>query len=178
MPPDLVNIVGLYTGWNLYLWITAIVVEIIAAGLIFQKASKSKDVPSLHGLLLAYGFFMLAMGLHEVFFLLAYQPTYPSGFDPYNTGLGIGYICCSIALVPIVVVIEKYIVHKTHYFFSILAIILVGLCSLSLVPGLLLTLRTYLQLLGLGTAFIWFILYIWMAHLTLGSPVKKQLSRL
>jgi hypothetical protein len=177
IPSYLQNIEGLYTGWNLYLWYSAIVVQLIISILLFVRSKKLKEMESVYRLVQAYGFFFLAMAINRFFFLWAYIPIL--GYFPpnYSLYLGIGYIFCSAALVPVIFVIEKFIVKKTKYIFTVLCTLLVIMAIITIfLPDNLVEIRNTMQLMGLGTSLIWFILYFWMIKNTFGDPRKKAIN--
>lgn len=170
IPDFLQDVEGLYTGWNLWLWYSAIVIQLLISVLLFLKGRKITDIESLRWLIFSYAFFFLAMSVNRFFFIFSYITEY------YNLGLSIGYVACTVALIPVILTLEKFIMPKTHFFFTILCFIMVALSIFPFfLPDNLVDIRNTLQLIGLGTSVIWFFLYFWMVKITTGAPRQKAI---
>jgi hypothetical protein len=155
---------------DLYLWIAAIVVQFFAFMIFIKRGFKVVDLGTLRGLLLSYGLFFLFMGINRIFFILAYKTNF------YSESLGIGYVFASSGAVPVIYILEKYMVRKTKMMFTILTIITTAVCISPLVfPERLIELRELAQILALFSSLIWFILYFYIAKVTAGAPRKKAL---
>lgn len=170
-PDQYQDIPGLYKpGLALSLWWTSIGICMIIALLLIIKARKLTEMPSVHLLTLSYAYFFFAFGINRLFFIISYTTPY------YNEGLGIGYAFASSALIPVLYTIEKYIVKKTKFIFSILSIGIMLLCLLVMVfPDRLLTIRYTAQSLALLPGGVWFLLYFYMIKMSTGSPRNKAI---
>jgi hypothetical protein len=165
-PAEFQDIPGLYKpGIPLTLWWISIGLCAVIAILLILKSRTLKDTPSVHLLTISYAYFFFAFGMNRLFFIISYITPY------YNEGLGIGYAFASSSLIPVLYTIEKYIVKKTKFVFSIISIGIMLLCLLVIVfPEQLLTIRYTAQSLALLPGGVWFLLYLYMVKLSTGAP--------
>lgn len=110
-------------GFNLFLWISMIVLYLLVGTFIFFKQSNETDVPTQKWLFASYGTFALGMGMCRVFFVLAFNDI----GGQYQLLLHIGFLMGSISFTPVIFVYEKFIVKNTKKVFTILALVLLGI---------------------------------------------------
>lgn len=113
------NLWGYMRGVNLISWIAAISLMYISS-LIFMRRGSRTDFESQKRLFQSFGLFFILMGITRISFVLAYFIE-----SYYNFLLAIGYTFGALSLLPIVLILEKYMITQTHRFFSIIGIILV-----------------------------------------------------
>jgi hypothetical protein len=170
IPIPLSDISGLYRGFHLILWWIAVAVQLGMGILIALKGRSIRDVASLRSLTFGFAFFAFALAGCRIFFIIAYITPY------YESSLSIGYVFAVVSLIPVIAVIEKYIVKQTKFVFSIISCILAVISIIGLFfQDRLLLFRTILQIASLLPGGLWFVLYIWLITLSTGEPRKKAI---
>ncbi len=117
-------------GFDLYLWIAAIVLHYVFM-VIFIKRAKSVEYKSQKWLFAAYATFFGLYGITKILFIYAV-------WDPanYDFWVNLGYVFGVICFVPIIAHIEKFLVPKTKFIFTILGLGLFVVSLLGLFPFL------------------------------------------
>jgi hypothetical protein len=110
---------GYMRGFSLYLWIFAIA-SMYFIGIVFILRSRKEGIfASQSWIFRSFGLFFFIMGITRIIFIFAYwiEPS-------YHLLLTIGYVFGALSLVPLIIVIEKYLILWSHHFFSIVGGIL------------------------------------------------------
>jgi hypothetical protein len=155
-------------GLDLYLWIFSII--IMAIGLfLFLKHAKDKEIlESAKKLYESFAIFCVFMSINKIVFILAYLTAYYAEF------LAIGYISAALSLVYMLYVMEKYIVQKTRFLFTIFSIIIaVFMSSVLFLPEELENIRNIGIFMGFTAPLL--ILLVWcIAAIRSGGLLRKK----
>lgn len=160
---------GYVRGINMYLWIIAISLMYIAAA-IFLKRSNVKDLyPSQKSIFFGYACFFALMGITRICFFFSYW------IEPYyNLLLTIGYTFGALSFIPLIFGLERHIITKSHFFFTIAGVITTGLSAYFIfVPAESDTART-IQNIAMPVVLAGFVLlYLFMIKQSTGEIRKK-----
>ncbi|MHA1821755.1 MAG: hypothetical protein ACTSU2_10710 [Promethearchaeota archaeon] len=165
---------GYARGYNLILWAIAILTMYIA-GLIFYLRSKKVDVVSAKWFYKSFALFFWIMGITRILFIFAYHlEAY------YHAFLAYGYAFGALSLLPIVFILEKWMIHWSHRFFTIVGIVLVILGFYFAIFNFNASeLSRTIQEVGMPILFLSFlILYLWLIKISTGSVRKKAVFTL
>jgi hypothetical protein len=114
---------GYVRGINMILWIIAISLMYIAAAIFFKRSHVKDLYPSQKAIFFGFACFFAIMGITRINFFLSYW------IEPYyNLLLTIGYVFGALSFLPLIYGLEKHIITRTHFFFTIAGIIT---CALS-----------------------------------------------
>jgi hypothetical protein len=162
---------GYYRGINLGLWIVVIVLLAVVSLIFIRRADIKDSLPSLVWLNRSFAFFFFFQGLTRISFVIGY-------FDEsyYNLLLALGYVFGVVALLPLVITFERFIVTNTRKVFSILSIILTVIAaSFLLYPANSSLSRTIEYACLPFVLAIFVVLYIWMVIHSPGDVRKKAI---
>jgi hypothetical protein len=169
IPPGFIGI-GYLEGIELYLWFGAIGLFFLGAVLFLRKAMKelrSREISYI--VYIAYGIFLIGMGLTRVFFLIAFF--IPDLYDFYTI---LGYISAISGLVFWLYVVETRLVKKTKKILTITSLIIFGISILALLGladrYLALEIQYILMPVALGAIFI---LYLYLITKSTGTVRTK-----
>jgi hypothetical protein len=118
----------------------------------------------------AYSLFFILMGITRILFVFGYFVE-----SYYNFLLALGYSFGALALLPIVFVMEKWLITKSKRIFSIIGLILNGLSFYFVIFDVANSeLSRSIQEYGMPVmAGSFLILYMWMIKISIGSVRKK-----
>nr|MDO8108929.1 hypothetical protein [Candidatus Sigynarchaeota archaeon] len=120
-----------YNGINLFWEIASIVFFFFSMIILLKK--KEEELETARKIKMGYAFFMFFYSFCRIFFIVAVKyPDEAWNANSYDFFVVCGYFFSSLAFMCIIIVIEKYLITKTHHLFSILACAMVVLYSLCL----------------------------------------------
>jgi hypothetical protein len=165
---------GYVRGIHLYTWIGTIIAVYII-GLIFFLRAKHSTVISQKWFFRSFGLFLVFMGLTRISFVFAYF------IEPYyNLLLAAGYAFASVALLPLVFTLEKWMFPQTKKFFSIVGVTLTVLSFYFVIfQATDSEISRMIQNIGMPIMILAFLmLYIFMIRVSTGSVRKKAIRTL
>lgn len=171
---DIIN-AGYIRGAHLVIWILAISLMYFAASVFLVRSLKKGLIITQVWVFRSFALFFILMGFTRICFVLGYF------VEPYyNFLLALGYAFASLSLLPIIIVLEKWLITWSRKIFSILGLILTILSFYFVifnVSGSELS-RT-IQTIGMPfMALSFVILYAWMIKNTVGEVRKKSIVTL
>ncbi|GAB4312788.1 MAG: hypothetical protein Kow0069_13640 [Promethearchaeota archaeon] len=117
-------------GVDLPIWMAAITLHYVFA-FVFASRSRKADLASQKWLYRAFAAFMATYGVTRVLFAVAvYDP------DNYDAWVNLGYVFGIAAFVPIIVVVERFLIPQTKFAFSALGVVLSVVSVLGLAASL------------------------------------------
>lgn len=165
---------GYIRGYHLGLWVIAIACMYIAAAIFWGRSRKEGMFESQIWVFRSFALFFILMGVTRISFVIAYW------VEPYyNLLLAIGYTFGAFSLLPLIATLEKYILIKTHHFFTIVGIILSVISFYFLFVPYESDLSREIQNLGMPILLAAFlILYLWMIKISTGMVRTKAIMTL
>ncbi|MHA1682680.1 MAG: hypothetical protein ACTSUE_17205 [Promethearchaeota archaeon] len=135
LPPGTPDIY--YHGINFIFEVISILLFIIIG--LFLMIKKKEDDTDLHRKIkTGYGMFALFYSLCRIFFIIAvWFPDESWSANSYDYFVVVGYLFATLGLTSIIIVVERYLVRKTRYIFTILGLIMVviyGISVLGMIP--------------------------------------------
>jgi len=143
LPDKLLPITIYYHDINFWVEVISIIVFFIGGCVLLKR--KPNELDTHKHIKIGYAMFAWFFALCRIFFILGvWFPgssssttilgiTFPPNFDLYEFFTVIGYVWSAIGMSSVIFVLEKYLITKTHRFFTILAILLDCIYSLTVV---------------------------------------------
>ncbi len=129
-----------YHDTNFIIELISILAFFVVAGILLVR--KEGEIASTRGIKTGYSFFAIFYAMCRVFFIVAvWFPNETWNTDSYDFFVVIGYFFACIGLTSMILVLEKYLITKTHHVFTILGAAMSVLYFLTI-------LGTYLPILG------------------------------
>lgn len=166
---DIIN-AGYIRGLHLAVWIVAIGTMYFVAMLFLKRSLTEGLIISQIWIYRSFALFFMLMGITRILFVFGYFVE-----SYYNFLLATGYAFGAVSLLPIVFVMEKWLITKSKRIFSIFGIILTALSFYFVIFNVSESeLSRTIQTIGMPfMAGAFFILYLWMIKISVGSVRKK-----
>ncbi len=165
-----------YHELNFIVELVSIITFFVVAGILFIQ--KEGEIETARKIKRGYAFFAIFYALCRVFFIVAvWFHSEPWSENSYDFFVVIGYFFACIGLTSMILVVERYLITKTHHLFTILGLIMSVLYFLAIISVLSQDLVLYLSYVSspLLTVVIVF-LYVYLAAKGAAELRKKALA--